>query len=116
MEQLLANQAMADQAVEAGARALLTFLEAEFTSEDVTRLPSPPASRLPGDAVYFRIGDDARVLGTVGATPDFLSAEVTTALVERLHRDDLSGAVRRAGAESCVMLEAGAGPTAIALG
>jgi len=107
---------MADQAVEAGARALMTFLEAEFASEDVTRLSAPPASRLPGDAVYFRIGDDERVLGTVGATPDFLSAETTTALAERLHRDDLSGAVRRAGAASCVLLRAGAGPTAIALG
>jgi hypothetical protein len=107
---------MADQAVEAGARALMTFLEAEFASEDVTRLPERPASQLPGDAVYFRIGDDERVLGTVGATPDFLSAEVTTSLVERLHRDDLPGAVRRAGAASCVMLRAGAVPTAIALG
>src|SRR5262245_6218771 len=107
---------MADQAVEAGARALMTFLEAEFPSEDVTRLPGPPASRLPGDAVYFRIGDDERVLGTVGATPDFLRAEVTTALGERLHRDDLPGAVRRAGAASCVMLTPGVRPTAIALG
>jgi hypothetical protein len=107
---------MADAAVEAGARALMTFLEAEFASEDVTRLPGPPASRLPGDAVYFRIADDERVLGTVGATPEFLGAEVTTALVERLHRDDVPGAVRRAGAESCVLRRAGAGPTAIALG
>ena len=106
---------MADQAVEAGARALMTFLEAEFASEDVTRLSAPPGSRLPGDAFYFRIGDDSRVLGTVGATSDFLRAEATTALVERLHRDDLSGAVRRAGPASCVMLSAGAGPTAIAL-
>jgi len=107
---------MADQAVEAGARALMTFLEAEFASEDVTRLPAPPSSRLPGDAVYFRVGDDQRVLGTVGATPDFLRAEATTALVERLHRNDVSGAVRSAGAASCVMLRAGADPTAIALG
>jgi hypothetical protein len=107
---------MADQAVEAGARALMTFLEAEFASEDVTRLSAPPGSRLPGDAVYFRIGDDERVLGAVGATPDFLCAEATTALVERLHRDDLPGAVRRAGADSCVMLRAGSEPTAIALG
>ena len=107
---------MADQAVEAGARALMTFLEAEFTSEDVTRLSAPPASRLPGDAIYFRIGDDDRVLGTVGATPEFLRAEVTTALVERLHREDVPGAVRRAGAASCVMLRPGAGPTSIALG
>ena len=107
---------MVDPAVEAGARALMTFLEAEFASEDVTRLSAPPASRLPGDAVYFRIGDDERMLGTVGATPDFLRAEATTALVERLHRDDLPGAVRRAGAASCVMLRAGAGPAAIALG
>ena len=107
---------MADQGIEAGARALMTFLEAEFASEDVTRLPAAPAGQLPGDAVYFRIGDDSRVLGTVGATPDFLCAEVTTALVERLHRDDVGGAVRRAGATGCVMLSAGVEPTAIALG
>jgi hypothetical protein len=106
---------MADEAVEAGVRAVRTFLEAEFTSEDVT-ICERPATALPADAVYFRIGDDSRVLGTVGARLDFLRSESTTALVERLHREDLPGAVRRAGAVSCVILAAGAPPTAVPLG
>ena len=107
---------MADEAVEAGARAVLTFLEAEFASEDVTRLSERPGAGLPADAIYYRIGDDTRVLGTVGATPEFLRGEATTALVERLHREDLPGAVRSAGAGSCVMLAAGAASKAVPLG
>jgi hypothetical protein len=106
---------MAD-APEAGARALLTFLEAEFAGEDVTRLSLPPAARLPGDAVCFRIEGDQGLVGTVAATPDFLGGESTTALVERLHREDLPGAIRRAGAGTCVLLASGAGPTTVALG
>ena len=106
---------MAD-AGEAGARALLTFLEAEFAGEDVTRLTAPPAAKLPADAVYFRIEGDQDLIGTVGAARDFLGGESTTALVERLHREDLPGAVRRAGAGACVMLASGAPPTTIPLG
>ena len=52
---------------------------------------------------------------TVGATPDFLRAESTTALVERLHREDLPGALRRAGAARCVLLTAGNAPAALPL-
>jgi len=107
---------MADAAAEAGARALLTFLEAEFPGEDVTRLTAPPAGRLPADAVYFRIEEDQSLVGTVGATLDFLGTESTTALVERLHREDLPGTIRRAGAGACVVLAPGAGPTTIPLG
>lgn len=106
---------MAEGTPEAGARALLTFLEAEFAGEDVTRLPTPPAGRLPADAVYFRIEGDQGLVGTVGATPEFLGGESTTALVERLHREDLTGAIRRAGAQCCVMLASGARPTALPL-
>jgi hypothetical protein len=106
---------MAEAASEAGARAVLTFLEAAFPGEDVTRLAGPPAARLPADAVYFRIESDAGVLGTVGATPEFLRGHSTTALVEGLHHDDLAGAVRRAGSESCVMLAPGTPPSALPL-
>ena len=106
---------MPDAAQEAGARAVLTFLEATFASGDVTRLPAPPAARLPADAIYFRIEDERGVVGTIGATPDFLRGEATTALVERLHREDLPGAIRRAGAQACVMLVAGTGLATIAL-
>ena len=105
---------MAD-AAEAGARALLTFLEAEFAGEDVSRLSAAPAAKLPADAVYFRIEGDGRLFGTVGASAEFLGGESTTALVERLHREDLPGAIRRAGAEACVMLASGAPPTTISL-
>ena len=55
-------------------------------------------------------------VGTVGATLDFLGSESTTALVERLHREDLPGTIRRAGAGACVVLAPGAGPTTIPLG
>jgi hypothetical protein len=106
---------MADAAVDAGARAVLTFLEAEFASWDVTRLAAPPAPQMPADAVYFRIEDEGELLGTVGAMPDFLSSQPTTALVERLHMDDVPAEVRRAGAGSCVMLATGKPPTAIRL-
>jgi hypothetical protein len=106
---------MGQAALEAGANAVLTFLEAEFTGEDVTRLSAPPGGRLPADAVYFRIGDESGVLGTVGATPDFLQGASTTDLVERLHLDDLPGAVRKAGAGQCVMLVPGKPPTAVPL-
>ena len=112
---LLADGPMADAAVEAGASAVLTFLEAEFASSDVTRLAGPPSAQVPADAVYFRIDGDDGLLGTVGATPDFLCSESTTALVERLHRNDLPGAVRRAGAVSCVILTAGGPPTTVRL-
>lgn len=98
--------------VEAGASAVLTFLEAAFPGEDVTRLAAPPAARLPADAVYFRIDEEAGLLGTVGAERDFLTSEPATALVERLHREDLPGVVRRAGAARCVMLTLGRPPTA----
>jgi len=103
------------EAAEAGARALLTFLEAEFAAEDVTRLAAAPVGKLPADAVYFRIESDQGLVGTVGATPEFLAGESTTALVERLHREDLTGAIRRAGAQCCVMLASGARPTALPL-
>ena len=104
---------MAEEALEAGARAVLTFLEAAFPSDDVTRLPAPPNARLPGDAVYFRIADESGAIGSVGATPDFLQSDSTTALVERLHREDLPGAIRRAGAGRCVMLTVGGPPIAV---
>jgi hypothetical protein len=103
------------QALEAGANAVLTFLEAEFTGEDVTRLSAPPGGRLPADAVYFRLTNDDGVVGTVGATPDFLQGLSTTDLVERLHLDDLPGAIRKAGSGQCVMLAAGKLPTAVPL-
>ena len=103
------------EAAEAGARALLTFLEAEFAAEDVTRLAAAPAGKLPADAVYFRIESDQGLVGTVGATPEFLAGESTTALVERLHREDLTGAIRRAGAQCCVMLASRARPTVLPL-
>jgi len=103
---------MAEDALEAGARAVLTFLEAVFPGGDVTRLLAPPAAALPADAIYFRVEDETGVLGTVGATADFLRGESTTALVERLHVVDLPGAVRRAGAGRCVILAAGKPPTA----
>jgi hypothetical protein len=106
---------MADAALEAGAKAVLTFLEAEFTGEDVTRLPAPPTARLPADAFYFRIEDAGTVVGTVGVTPDVLRGLTTTALVERLHVDDLPGAVRRAGKDACVMVASGARPSAVPL-
>src|SRR5262245_43343458 len=106
---------MAAEALEPGARAVLTFLEAAFPGDDVTRLAAPPAPRLPADAVYFRIENEAGVLGTVGATADRLRSQSTTELVERLHRDDLPGAVRRAGARQCVMLTAGNPPSAVPL-
>jgi hypothetical protein len=116
MGRLLADGAMADGTTDAGARALLTFLEAEFAGEDVTRLSSPPGARLPADAVYFRIEGDQGLVGTVGATPEFLAGESTTALVERLHREDVPGAIRRAGADACTMLASGARPTTVPLG
>jgi len=103
------------QALEAGANAVLTFLEAEFTGEDVTRLSAPPGSRLPADAVYFQLTNEGGVFATVGATPDFLQGLSTTDLVERLHLDDLPGAVRKAGGGQCVMLAAGKPPTAVPL-
>lgn len=106
---------MADEALEAGARAVLTFLEAEFAGWDVTRFPGPPGGATPADAVYYRIEDEDGLLGTVGVTPDFLRGQSTTALVERLHTDDLPGAVRRAGAGSCVIVSAGKPPTAVPL-
>jgi len=106
---------MAEQALEAGARAVLTFLEAEFASVDVTRLSAPPSAGMPAAAVYFRIENEGGLLGTVGAMPDFLASQATTKLVERLHVDDLPGAVRRAGAAHCVMLVAGKAPTAVPL-
>src|SRR5687768_10697582 len=104
------------QALEAGANAVLTFLEAEFTGEDVTRLSAPPGGRLPADAVYFQLSNDTGVVGTVGAMPDFLQSPSTTDLVERLHLDDLPGVLRKAGAGQCVMLAAGKPPTAVPLG
>jgi hypothetical protein len=107
---------MGQAVLEAGANALLTFLEAEFTGEDVTRLSAPPEGRLPADAVYFRIEGDQGLLGTVGATSEFLGAQSTTALVELMHREDLPGTIRRAGADVCVMLASGARPTTIPLG
>jgi hypothetical protein len=107
---------MADEAPETGARAVLTFLEAAFPGEDVTRLPAPPASRLPVDAVYFRIENEQGLLGTVGATRDFLGGQSSTALVERLHRDDLPAAIRRAGAGQCVILAAGKPAAVLPLG
>jgi hypothetical protein len=103
---------MAEDALEAGARAVLTFLEAAFVSADVARLPAPPAGALPTDAIYFRIEDESGVVSTVGATADFLRSDTTTALVERLHVEDLPGAVRRAGAGRCVMLSAAKPPSA----
>ena len=106
---------MADATIDAGARAMLTFLEAEFASGDVTRLAAPPAPQMPADAVYFRIEDETGLLGTVGATRDFLSSHTSTALVERLHVDDVSAEVRRAGAGCCVMLASGKPPTAMRL-
>ena len=66
--------------------------------------------------IYFRIEGDQGLVGTVGATLDFLGSESTTALVERLHREDLPGTIRRAGAGACVVLAPGAGPTTIPLG
>jgi hypothetical protein len=106
---------MSEDAVEAGARALLTFLEAAFASRDVTRLAGPPAAHLPADGAYFRIEDEDGLCGTVGATPGFLGAQSTTALVEQLHRDDVPGVVARAGAGGCVMLIAGERPSVVAL-
>jgi len=94
---------------------MLTFLEAEFASGDVTRLAAPPGPQMPADAFYFRIEDDTGLLGTVGATPDFLSSQSPTALVERLHVDDLPARVRRAGAGCCVLLATGKPPTAVPL-
>ena len=107
---------MAEEALEAGARAVLTFLEAAFPSGDVTRLAAPPAARLPADALYFRIEDEGGVLGTVGVTPDIVRGHTTTALVERLHVDDLPEAVRRAGRDACVIVAADARPAVIPLG
>jgi hypothetical protein len=106
---------MADDALEAGARAVLTFLEAEFAGWDVTRLPGAPGAATPPDAVYYRIEDEDGLLGTVGVTPDALRAQSTTALVERLHVEDLPGAIRRAGAASCVLVRAGGPPSAVPL-
>ena len=94
---------------------MLTFLEAEFASWDVTRLAGAPAPQLPADAIYFRIEDESGLLGTVGAMPDFLSSQASTALVERLHVDDVPGEIRRAGAGACVILATGKPPTAIRL-
>ena len=106
---------MGQAALEAGVNAVLTFLEAEFTGEDVTRLSAPPGGRLPADAVYFQLSNDSGLVGTVGATADFLQGTSTTDLVERLHLDDLPGAVRKAGAGQCVMLAAGKLPAAVPL-
>jgi hypothetical protein len=107
---------MSDAALEAGKRAVMTFLEAEFVGCDVTLLAAAPSGRTPADALYYRIADDDRTVGTVGVTPDALRALSTTALVERLHAEDLAGAVRAAGPAACVLVTAGAKPAAVPLG